>query len=247
MTDDTLEEIELKNGTTAPKALIVTTTLALDSLLSVNPMAFYEFHEKCKDDSHEIFGALENTIEACGLMQDGKIHDSVKNIALCSFEGEELELSLVSPLASLKEKLPNTINIGDKVKTTVFHSERYKFGFTGIVDDKRNAVISVMGHIYRGIGKSDKEYLTEIVSADLEMIPHNENPGEIYKQNNGDSCHKCDYYNRNGNNRQVIVNPDTGDMHTQSCNAPYGYLTQNYPDCCIGICHVLTDDMRKKL
>lgn len=244
MTDDTLEEIELKNGTTAPKALIVTTTLALDDLLRTNMLTVIELIEKAKNKNYKMFGNSELVVETTSLMEDGQIHESVKNIILSSFTGERFNLKRVFPL---KEKLPSTINIGDKVKTTVFHNERYKFGFTGIVDDKRNAVISVMGHVYRGIGKSDKEYLADIVSSDLEVIPHNENPGEIYKQNNGDSCYKCDYYNRNGNNRQVIVNPDTGDMHTQSCNAPFGYLTQNYPNCCIGSVHILSCDMRKKL
>ena len=244
MTDDTLEEIELKNGTTAPKALIATTTLALDDLLRTNMLTVIELIEKAKNKNYKMFGNSELVVKTTSLMEDGQIHESVKNIILSSFTGERFNLKRVFPL---KEKLPSTINIGDKVKTTVFHNERYKFGFTGIVDDKRNAVISVMGHVYRGIGKSDKEYLADIVSADLEVIPHNENPGEIYKQHVDNTCVECNYFNREGNSIQIVKDFESGNMHKQPCNAPHGYLTQNYPDCCIGICHVLTDDMRKKL
>ena len=102
MSNDTLEELELKNGTRAPKALIITTTLAINSLLSANPMAFLWISRKMQKWVSRNIWYFENTIESYGLMQDGKIHNSVKNIALCSFQGEGLELSFVSPLVSSK-------------------------------------------------------------------------------------------------------------------------------------------------
>ena len=95
-----MDVIKLKNGTEEVEPLVRVTMMSLRSLMSVNPVAFYELVELCKDRTHVLFGNTGKVLEERSLVQNGVVHDSVRNIVLSAVTGEGLEMRLTSPVAA---------------------------------------------------------------------------------------------------------------------------------------------------
>ena len=51
-----LKAIKLKNGSEEVEILVVVIMLRLQRLFNDNPIHFYEFVERCRDDNHRFFG-----------------------------------------------------------------------------------------------------------------------------------------------------------------------------------------------
>lgn len=96
---DSIETVQLANGKVEAKPLVLVTMLSLESLLESNPIAFHELTMKCRDDEHTFFGNTEEVLKQSALVQeDGKIHQSIKNIVVSAVKGEDLDMMLGSPL-----------------------------------------------------------------------------------------------------------------------------------------------------
>ena len=77
---------------------VQTTMIALENLVNTNPMSAYELVEVCKDANHKIFGNAGDILEDFGLVNDGQVHESIKNVVLSAFEGDGLDMCLIFPI-----------------------------------------------------------------------------------------------------------------------------------------------------
>ena len=100
----TAANVTLKNGGDAPGAAVTTTMLTLHELAGTDFIAFYELVAACRDRDHALFGGTASTLQAYAMVEsvDGSgrasIHDAVRDIVLSAVTGEDLGLSLQSPL-----------------------------------------------------------------------------------------------------------------------------------------------------
>ena len=101
-----METILLKNGTTEVTSLVKVVTLSLRELLNQKGAAalsgatqFYDIVSLCRDSNYQVFGSNLQLLKNLALVgEDGRVHESIKNIVLSSVEGEGLEMSLVNPV-----------------------------------------------------------------------------------------------------------------------------------------------------
>ena len=92
--------LKLKNGSEEEKDLIAVTMSSLENLVQTYPIVAYELVEVCRNPAHKLFGNSGNRLQELGLMQNGIVHDRLKNIVLSAFEGEGLNLKLTFPVKS---------------------------------------------------------------------------------------------------------------------------------------------------
>lgn len=93
-----IKPVQLANGVIEPDVLVEVTMFSLRGLLTSNPIAFYEFVTKCRDEKHTLWGNTEEVLMSSGLVQrPGEIHDSIKNIVLSAAKGDGLKMTLGSP------------------------------------------------------------------------------------------------------------------------------------------------------
>jgi hypothetical protein len=93
-----MELVKLKNGSEEARVLVVATNLSIKTLMEKNPMAFYDLVEKCRNKDYKFFGDNEKILEDLSLINNGRPHESIRNIILSSVEGEGLEMTLTSPI-----------------------------------------------------------------------------------------------------------------------------------------------------
>lgn len=93
-----METVILKNNTEEAKVLVQATMVSLDDLVNTNPIAAYELVDLCKDASHKPFGNTGSILEDLSLVDNGKVHEYIKNVVLSAFEGEGIDLHLTNPL-----------------------------------------------------------------------------------------------------------------------------------------------------
>ena len=94
-----METVQLKNGSTEAKVMVIATLTSITSLMKDHPMAFYDLVMKCRDSNYKFFGNNLEILVSLSLAKiDESIHNSIKNIVLSAVEGEGLELNIVSPL-----------------------------------------------------------------------------------------------------------------------------------------------------
>lgn len=70
----------------------------LELLMNKNPIAFYELLQKCRNPKHAMFGNSVEIVEKLGLMNSGLVHGTVKNIVLSAVAGDDLEMTINSPI-----------------------------------------------------------------------------------------------------------------------------------------------------
>ena len=90
--------LKLKNGSEEEESLIAVTMMSLDNLVQTYPIVAYELVEICRNPAHKPFGNSGDRLQELGLMQNGIVHESVKNIVLSAFEGEGFDIKLTYPL-----------------------------------------------------------------------------------------------------------------------------------------------------
>lgn len=100
-----MEMILLRNGSKEAKPLVEVGFSALQHLLDPDRyvgikgvLMFSELVEKCRNPRHQIQERFAEELKKLMLLDErGEVHDSLRNIVLCSVEGEGLEMHLVSP------------------------------------------------------------------------------------------------------------------------------------------------------
>ncbi len=95
---------KLKNGSEEHDAAVTVTMISLKHLWNSGfsgITVISDLHQICKNDpTYRAFGDNEKTLKGLALLQeDGKPHDTVRNIVLSAISGEGLEMMLVSPIA----------------------------------------------------------------------------------------------------------------------------------------------------
>jgi len=94
-----METIKLRNGTEEVAGLVTMVSLTVRELFDNEPIVAYELAMKARDQDHECFGNSGDKLIKLALMNaDGSMHDSVRNIVLSMFQGEGLNIALVSPV-----------------------------------------------------------------------------------------------------------------------------------------------------
>ncbi len=95
-----MKVLKLRNGSEEAPPLVSVTMVSLERLFQEKPIVAYELRELCKNPAHKLFGKAGDDLKALNLVQpDGRVHDSIRNIVLSAFEGEGLEMHMVSPVA----------------------------------------------------------------------------------------------------------------------------------------------------
>lgn len=90
--------VDLRNGSREQGALLASVSLTLDRLLESMPLAVFDLVELARNGSAPFPPCAERLI-ALGLMaSDGRVHESIRNIVLSSFEGDGMDMYRVSPL-----------------------------------------------------------------------------------------------------------------------------------------------------
>lgn len=91
-----MKPVTLKNGTQEADVFVSVVTFTLRNLIVNKPFVFYDAVQIARDASYRS--------EYCDMLRDlnilnrdGKMHDSMRNIILCSVQGDGVGLSLVSP------------------------------------------------------------------------------------------------------------------------------------------------------
>ena len=94
-----MEAVTLKNGAQELDIQVRAVMVSLEDLLGKNPIAFYELVMKCRDWNHQFFGNTGRELRDLALVQsDGNVHDSIRNVVLSAVVGDDLEMTLGSPI-----------------------------------------------------------------------------------------------------------------------------------------------------
>ena len=97
-----METITLKNGSEVTEPQVIATMALLKILFKKNPRAFRELVMKCRDPEHKLVDNTGEVLSDRSLIQtDGRVHNSIRDIVLSATEGEGLEMTLGSPLATV--------------------------------------------------------------------------------------------------------------------------------------------------
>lgn len=88
----------LRTGAEVPLPIVLTTTVALRTLLREAPTAVYDAVVWARSGEPQSFSA--ERLEALGLTQDGVMHDLVRDVITASAEGDGLDLHLVNPVGA---------------------------------------------------------------------------------------------------------------------------------------------------
>jgi len=91
---------QLRSGASEPDVLVEATMMALDNLLELHPIAFYELVMKARDPRHECYGNTGQLLKSLNLLESsGFIHGAIRDVILAAVDGEDREMTLVSPRA----------------------------------------------------------------------------------------------------------------------------------------------------
>jgi len=95
----------LRTGTVVHKGVLMTTMLALgtlaDSARNGNlgaVLALSDAVSLARDPGYTLFPSCEESLNRCGLLQDGAMHDAIRDVILAATEGDGMDLQIVSPL-----------------------------------------------------------------------------------------------------------------------------------------------------
>jgi len=99
MTDkNTIREVLLRDGTTQPEPLVMTTYVALLKLMD-SPMRFLDVAEAAREESPLHPNSVPSAAALALVDENGDMHSSVRSVIRSCIEGEGLEMRLVSPFA----------------------------------------------------------------------------------------------------------------------------------------------------
>ena len=94
----------LKNGTREVRQLVPVVMMSLNSLMEQGKgIAVYELVELCRNPEHKPWGNTGVELKSLKLVDETlgewSVHDSIRNIVLSAAVGEEMDLTLVNPIA----------------------------------------------------------------------------------------------------------------------------------------------------
>jgi hypothetical protein len=100
-----MEMIRLKNGSEEPKPVVHVTMISLKEMWQSGipgMLAVSDLVQICRGDpTYKPSGDKENQLKQLSLLQeDGRPHDSVRNVVLSAFTGKGLDLQMTSPVAA---------------------------------------------------------------------------------------------------------------------------------------------------
>ena len=103
-----MEIVTLKNGTEHDASLVASIRYALEKLLETHPIAFIDLVMMCRTPGYEPFGTNGKPLADAGLVRavgggaqtsgEWIVHEAVREVVLCSVEGEGLNMRVVSPI-----------------------------------------------------------------------------------------------------------------------------------------------------
>ena len=94
-----METIKLKNGAEEALSAVVSITANLEGLLKDSPVAFYDLVSRCNNPGYSIFPPSEKILDESGLLVNGTIHNTIKNIIHSGVTGEGMDIQWSSPVA----------------------------------------------------------------------------------------------------------------------------------------------------
>lgn len=101
-TNSPLKIVNLKNGGEVPLIIVTTTLISLESVYTDGIdgyLASYDLKSSCADPKYQItYSSSLKILNGLGLLEKNKCSHHIKDIVLSSFEGDALNLRLVSPL-----------------------------------------------------------------------------------------------------------------------------------------------------
>jgi hypothetical protein len=92
--------VPLRNGSQEPRMIVATTSMAIDRLMQDMPVALFDLVELARNGTAPFPPCAERLTSLALMTRDGRIHDSIRNIVLSSFEGNDMDMQRVSPFAS---------------------------------------------------------------------------------------------------------------------------------------------------
>lgn len=119
-----MQMVALNNGSVEPQPAVIATFMSLSGLWKggISGMcAVIDLVDRCKNPQHRIDQESERTLKSLALLEhDGRIHETVRNIALSAAKGDGPDMVLISPIKpsdddlELKQKVTETVdgNIG---------------------------------------------------------------------------------------------------------------------------------------
>lgn len=99
-----MEMIKLRTGYEMAKSVAVATRISIESLMAqgiVGMTALYDLREIAKNPAYvkEVFPENLKTLQDFALVdRNGTMHNEIRQVVLASFEGEQFDFELVSPV-----------------------------------------------------------------------------------------------------------------------------------------------------
>lgn len=94
-----MQTVKLKNGTEEPRVVVAATMVSLQAMFRDAPIIAYEFVSVCRDPLHKIWSGKDQMVAAGFMNEDGKMHDTIRNVTLSALDGEGMGMTLGSPVA----------------------------------------------------------------------------------------------------------------------------------------------------
>lgn len=90
--------VTLRTGVKVPEPVLLTTLVALHEL-SNDPISTYELVMLARNPNHQLWANASTVLARLGLlMDDGKMHRSIREVVLAAFDGEDVDIYRVYPL-----------------------------------------------------------------------------------------------------------------------------------------------------
>lgn len=96
-----METVKLKNGTTEAAPLVSVMWMTIQRILEDgDAILLYEAVQVARDSRHVPFGNAGDRLEEIAWLQNGKMHESTRNVLLSCAEGDGFDMTFVSPAAA---------------------------------------------------------------------------------------------------------------------------------------------------
>lgn len=97
--------VRLKNGEEVPAPVVTAVMISVDHLAQNVPIVLYELVMACRDREHRLFGRSGQDLLELSLIERvdeagrAEIHDLIRAIVVSAATGEDLEMTIGSPIA----------------------------------------------------------------------------------------------------------------------------------------------------
>jgi hypothetical protein len=94
-----MEIAKLKNGKEEAGPLVAVVMVTLGRLFDEEPITAFELVTLARDPSHVLWPGTPEKLAALGLVEHGRIQNSIRNVILSAVTGEGLDMVLSDPRA----------------------------------------------------------------------------------------------------------------------------------------------------